>query len=156
MLAFYLETSARRPQRLAAMEFAEIQTHPWRMAQQPTPVFWPGESHRQRSLAGQSPWGRTESDVTGHFTTHYFTVHFHFTVLVPGAPQAKRPCGLIRSHCVEEIKAKSARNLAEHSLNFQAKTRITFSCFFHFTIPPTPNVISTMQTWYGIKEKLPS
>ena len=30
----------------------------WRRAQQPTPVFLPGESHRQRSLAGYSPWGR--------------------------------------------------------------------------------------------------
>ena len=37
---------------------------PWRRAQQPTPVFLPGESHGQRSLAGYSPWGRTESDVT--------------------------------------------------------------------------------------------
>ena len=25
---------------------------PWRRAWQPTPVFWPGESHRQRSLVG--------------------------------------------------------------------------------------------------------
>ena len=31
---------------------------------QPTPVFLPGESHGQRSLAGYSPWGRTESDRT--------------------------------------------------------------------------------------------
>ena len=29
---------------------------PWRRAQQPTPVFLPGESHGQRSLAGNSPW----------------------------------------------------------------------------------------------------
>ena len=28
----------------------------------PTPVFLPGESHGQRSLAGYSPWGRKESD----------------------------------------------------------------------------------------------
>ena len=27
----------------------------WRRAWQPTPVFLPGESHRQRSLAGYSP-----------------------------------------------------------------------------------------------------
>ena len=26
----------------------------WRRAWQPTPVFWPGESHGQRSLAGYS------------------------------------------------------------------------------------------------------
>ena len=37
---------------------------PWRMAWQPTPVFLPGESHRQRSLVGYSPWGHNESDTT--------------------------------------------------------------------------------------------
>ena len=30
----------------------------------PTPVFWPGEFHGQRSLAGYSPWGHKESDMT--------------------------------------------------------------------------------------------
>ena len=29
-----------------------------------TPVFWPIESHGQRTLAGWSPWGCKESDVT--------------------------------------------------------------------------------------------
>ena len=29
-----------------------------------TPVFLPGESHRQRSLASYSPWGLQESDMT--------------------------------------------------------------------------------------------
>ena len=29
----------------------------------------PGESHRQRSLAGRSPWGRKESDTT-EWVTH--------------------------------------------------------------------------------------
>ena len=36
----------------------------WRKAWQPTPVFWPGESHGWRSLAGCSPWDRKESDTT--------------------------------------------------------------------------------------------
>ena len=31
---------------------------------QPAPVFLPGESHRQRSLLGYSPWGRKDSDMT--------------------------------------------------------------------------------------------
>ena len=35
---------------------------------QSTPVFWPGESHRQRSLVGYSPWGRKESDMTEQLT----------------------------------------------------------------------------------------
>ena len=33
---------------------------------QPTPVFLPGESRGQRSLAGCSPWGCKESDTTEH------------------------------------------------------------------------------------------
>ena len=37
---------------------------PQRRAWQPTPVFLPGKSHGQRSLAGSSPWGRKESDTT--------------------------------------------------------------------------------------------
>ena len=34
---------------------------PWRKAQQPIPVFLPGEPHGQRNLAGYSPWSRRES-----------------------------------------------------------------------------------------------
>ena len=30
----------------------------------PTPLFLPGKSHGQRSLAGYSPWGPKESDMT--------------------------------------------------------------------------------------------
>ena len=36
----------------------------WSRAQQPIPVFLPGESHGQRNLAGYSPWGHKESDMT--------------------------------------------------------------------------------------------
>ena len=32
---------------------------PWRRKGQPTPVFLPGKSHEQRSLAGCSPWGHS-------------------------------------------------------------------------------------------------
>ena len=35
----------------------------------PTPVFWPGEFHGQRSLAGYSPWGRKESHMTERLST---------------------------------------------------------------------------------------
>ena len=37
------------------------------------PVFLPGESHGQRSLAGYSPWGRKESDTTEWLSTHSCT-----------------------------------------------------------------------------------
>ena len=39
---------------------------PWRRKWQPTPVFLPGKSHGQRSLADYSPWGRKELDTTEH------------------------------------------------------------------------------------------
>ena len=42
--------------------------YPWRREQQPTPVFFPGESHRLRSLAGYSPWDHKESDTTEGLT----------------------------------------------------------------------------------------
>ena len=35
----------------------------WRRAWQPTPVFLPGKSHGQRSLAGYSLWDLKESDM---------------------------------------------------------------------------------------------
>ena len=37
-----------------------VEKIPWRRAWQPTPVFFRGESHGQRSLVGYSPWGRKE------------------------------------------------------------------------------------------------
>ena len=43
---------------------------PWRRAWQLTPVFFPGESHGQRSLVGCSPWGCKELDMTEPLSTH--------------------------------------------------------------------------------------
>ena len=43
---------------------------PWRRKWQPTPVFLPGKSHGQRSLASYSPWGHKESDRTEWLSTH--------------------------------------------------------------------------------------
>ena len=37
---------------------------PWRRKWQLTPVFLPGESHRQRSLVGYHIWGHTELSTT--------------------------------------------------------------------------------------------
>ena len=40
----------------------------WRREWQATPIFLPGESHGQRSLAGYNPQGCKESDVTEQLT----------------------------------------------------------------------------------------
>ena len=42
---------------------------PWRRAWQPTPVVLPKEFHTQRSLAGCSPHGRKESNMTEQLST---------------------------------------------------------------------------------------
>ena len=49
---------------------------PWRRKRQPTPVFLPGKSHRQRSLAGYSQWSckRVAHDLV---TTHNSFLSFH-------------------------------------------------------------------------------
>ena len=47
---------------------------PWRRAWQPKPVFLPGESHGQRSLAGYGKWSCKELDMTKQLThTHRVT-----------------------------------------------------------------------------------
>ena len=50
---------------------------PWRRKWHPTPVFFPGKSHGQRSLAGYSPCGHIElddwSDLAQHRTAHMYT-----------------------------------------------------------------------------------
>ena len=45
-----------------------IRKIPWRRKWQSTPVFLPGTSHGQRSLAGYNPWGHKESLMTERLT----------------------------------------------------------------------------------------
>ena len=47
---------------------------PWRRTWKPTPVFSPGKSHGQRSLAGYGPQGHKESDMNRVTYTH---AHMH-------------------------------------------------------------------------------
>ena len=43
---------------------------PWKRKWQLTPVFLPGESHGQRSLAGYSPWAHKESATSEPLSVH--------------------------------------------------------------------------------------
>ena len=49
---------AQSVKNLPAMQETWVGKIPWRRKWPPAPVFSPGESHGQRSLAGYSPWGR--------------------------------------------------------------------------------------------------
>ena len=42
---------------------------PWKKKWQPTPVFLPEEFYGQRNLAGDSPWGCKELDMTEYTHT---------------------------------------------------------------------------------------
>ena len=66
----YASLVAQMVKNLPAMQEIQVQSlgreDPLEKGMVPTPVFVPGESHGQRSLAGYSPWGCTESDTTEH------------------------------------------------------------------------------------------
>ena len=51
----------------------------WSRKWQPTPVFLPGKSHGQRSLAGYSLWGHKEPDMTKRARMMLFI----FLILLP-------------------------------------------------------------------------
>ena len=62
-----------------------VRTIPWRRQWLPTPVFLPGEFHRQRRLAGYSPWDRwiQELDTTEQLT---FTFSQPYELVVLPSP----------------------------------------------------------------------
>ena len=70
---------------------------PWRRAWQPTPVFFPGESHGQSSLVGCSPWGHKESDTTEATEHACMPVHQKWAglSLIP-IPQIEKALGHFR------------------------------------------------------------
>ena len=57
---------------------------PWRRAWQSSPVFLPGESHEQRSLAGYSPQSGTELDTTERLSTSTYKKSLLTTNLIFG------------------------------------------------------------------------
>ena len=72
---------------------------PWSRKWQPTPVLLPGKSHGQRSLAGSSPCGHKESDMTEWLSTHaYYSfikriAHLLFNCV--SSPRNWNPCALL-------------------------------------------------------------
>ena len=48
----------------------------WSRKWQPVPIFLPGKSHGQRSLAAYIPWGHKESDTTEQLSTSEPSIYF--------------------------------------------------------------------------------
>ena len=55
---------------------------PWRKKWQPTTLFLPGKVHRQRSLAGYSPWGHKKSETAEQLTLHNRGHYFFFSLKI--------------------------------------------------------------------------
>ena len=53
---------------------------PWRRKWLPTPVFLPGKSHGQRSLAGYGLWGCKELDTTEQLTLSFFLIQRYILI----------------------------------------------------------------------------
>ena len=95
-----------------------VYIYPWRRKWQPAPVFLPGKFHGQRSLAGYSPWGRKESDMTEHSThrhtdTHTYThIYTHiYTYLSQGDQMSLNSTYIIKEFSV--LKQKWEGGLSE-------------------------------------------
>ena len=64
---------------------------PWSRKWQPSPVFLPGKFHRQRNLAGYSPWGHKELDTTEQLNNNHHSIGsqlVHYTPLRLLDPQS--------------------------------------------------------------------
>jgi len=66
---------------LQDIKYSSLYCMLWRRKWQSSPAFLPGKLHGQRRLAGYSPWGHKESDMTEHATCH-MTEHAstHYTL----------------------------------------------------------------------------
>ena len=58
------QKDARKVAKVNSFPFLPLPLKKESWKRQPTPVFLPGKSHGQRSLAGYSPWDCKESDMT--------------------------------------------------------------------------------------------
>ena len=69
---------------------------PWRRKWQPTPIFLPGKSQGQRSLAGYSPRGRKQLDKSECTHTHTRTQRINFSILQASRYYQKKYCSPAR------------------------------------------------------------
>ena len=65
-----------------------IQEDPQEEEMTTPPIFLPGESHGQRSLAGYSPWSHKESDMTKRLSTHMHIAWYIVSVDCTGPEKA--------------------------------------------------------------------
>ena len=88
---------------------------PWRREWLPTPLLLSGEFHGQRSLAGYSPWGRKELDITEWLTLSLSNIK-------------RRNCSVVYSPCrhlwLEHARSCAASDSEKRTLYQPTVTRV--------------------------------
>ena len=100
---------------------------PWRRAWQPTPVFLPGESHGQRSLAGYSPWCRKELEAAERLTHSWFTSCVTLRCMGPHSRAHVCRAGTLSASC-EALRLAVLRGCEGWDAGFG--TTAPLSCWF--------------------------
>ena len=94
---------------------------PWRSKWQPTPVFLLGKPHGQRSLAGCSPWGCKQSDMTERLSTQMHKIDQAF---------CKTSEQLCLPPCILVWASSLLESLPYQTEHFEDKNPILDICFF--------------------------
>ena len=76
----------------------------WSRKWQPTPLFLPLKSHRQRCLEGYSPWGCKESDVTERLASFHHPLTWVTAIFLIQSTDANDICDDLRTK--EQIKPR--------------------------------------------------
>ena len=103
----------------------------------PTPVFLPGESHGQRSLADYSPWGRKELDTTEwpthtqkayilYIHTHKHTMEYYYSAIKKNEIMPYAPNGWIGDY---DTKSDGERQIPWYCLYTESKKVIQMNLF---------------------------
>ena len=98
---------------------------PWRRERQPTPVFLPGESHGQRSLAGYIQTMESKSDMTWETEhTHIGSKGLHLAI--SAQPKLWFKTEQYRSNVTQTKKWQSHISVKTHTANQKASKYLTW------------------------------
>ena len=108
---------------------------PWRRKSQLIPVFLPGKSHGQRSLAAYSPWGCKGWDTAKHtkqhldYIRHLNVISSHFINFLFHRTKETDSKGLVNLH----FCGKESPNPTNYSASYELSVQI-LRLFFVFLI----------------------
>ena len=117
----------------------------------PTPIFWPGEFHGQRSLAGYSPWGCKESDTAEQLSlSHHFQLRLGLEPMGLGLEHSQNPVFQLRSqHPVSGPNEAQVLDVSSHQglrvLGWKIRLKISMRVAVVLHSSPLPGATEIMR-----------